>query len=152
MSIISVRTGHPQQKASRRLLLIGQTLYPIMHPAAPALLHSGDVDQGHFTNVLKRLTFHLLTTTCFLGRRSMPGLPASRSPVGFFFFGGDASSYVLVPVPVLVLVLVLVLESCVMMDYFLRASLWPLEGACTPGQRRPPPFMQSRTSKLCLDG
>jgi hypothetical protein len=48
--------GAPSQKAMRRLLLIGQMLYPV-HPAAPALLYLGDGDQGPFTNVLKRLTF-----------------------------------------------------------------------------------------------
>jgi hypothetical protein len=38
---------------------------------------------------------------------------ASRCTIGYFFFGGDTSSYVLV--------LVLVRESCAMMNYFLRA-------------------------------
>jgi hypothetical protein len=83
MAIISVRTGHPQQKAMRRLLLIGQMLYPV-HPAAPALLHSGDGDQGPFTSVLQRADLPVLTTTCFLDGPWALAVAASRSTIGTF--------------------------------------------------------------------
>jgi len=89
----------------RRLLLIGQMLY------------SGE---GPPHQRFKAADLPLLTTTCFLGGPGALAVAASRSTIGIFSLAEilRTSSYVLVHV----LVLVLVRESCVMMNYFLRAS------------------------------